>query len=81
MFAETKIEAPGSVKAVPPERVAANVVKAIEQRTAPRWTPRRCSLSSAAYFGLAPSAVASISKRLGGTELADAIGEAQREKR
>ena len=81
MFAETGIEAPGSVQAVPPTRVAADVVKAIESNRAEIDSAPVFAQFGGRIFGMAPNLVARITKRMGGTELADAIGEAQREKR
>lgn len=81
MFAETKVEAPGTLPTVTPERVARDVLKAIDQNRAEIDSAPLFAKFGGRVFGLAPGMVAGITKRLGGTELADSIGEAQREKR
>lgn len=81
MFADTGIEAPSTVQAVPPARVAADVVKAIETGRAEIDSAPPFARLGGRVFGVSPNLVAAITRRLGGTELADAIGEAQRGKR
>jgi short-subunit dehydrogenase len=81
MFADTKIEAPPTVPAVTPERVARDVVRAIERNRAEIDAAPFASRVGGWLFGIAPGPVARLTKRLGGVELAHAIGEAQRNKR
>ena len=81
MWADTGLDLPPGVRLVSPVKVADAVVKGVERNRA-EIDVAPLSLRAAAWLaGPAPSIVSAISRRLGGGEVADAMAEAQREKR
>jgi short-subunit dehydrogenase len=81
MFAETGVKLPRGVGMRSPEQVAAAVVRGIEEGR-PEVDVAPLGLRAAAALGsLAPVAMARVQRKLGSTELAAQMAEAQRVKR
>jgi short-subunit dehydrogenase len=78
MFAESKVELPRGVGTRSPEDVAAAVVKAIEQNRAEVEVAPLGLRLGATFAGVAPDLAAAAARRLGSTQVAFDMAEAQR---
>jgi short-subunit dehydrogenase len=78
MFAETKVELPRGVGTRSPDDVAAAVVKAIEQNRAEVEVAPLGLRLGATLAGVAPELAAAAARRLGSTQVAVDMAEAQR---
>jgi short-subunit dehydrogenase len=81
MFAEANMKLPPGVGMKSPEQVAAGVIEGIEKDRAEVDVAPLFMRASAKLAGAAPSAVAMVSRKLGGAEFAEELAEAQRDKR
>ncbi len=81
MFADSGVKLPRGVGTRKPEDVASAVISGIEKNRAEIDVAPFSLASGARAFGLAPSLVAAINRRLGANPLANAIAEGQRDKR
>lgn len=81
MFAEADVELPRGIGTRTPEEVAAGVIKAIEQdRAEVEVAPLGLRLG-ATFGGIAPDLAAVAARKLGSTQIARHMAEAQRDKR
>ena len=81
MFADSGVKLPRGVGTRKPEDVASAVISGIEKNRAEIDVAPFSLSSGARAFGLAPSLVAAVNRRLGANPLATAIAEGQRDKR
>ncbi len=81
MFADSGVKLPRGVGTRKPEDVARAVISGIEKNRAEIDVAPFSLASGARAFGLAPSLVAAVNRRLGANPLATAIAEGQRDKR
>jgi uncharacterized protein len=81
MFADSGVSLPRGVGTRSPEDVASAVVKAIEQDRAEVDVAPFALRASTIFAGVAPELAARTARRLGSDEIANAMGESQREKR
>jgi short-subunit dehydrogenase len=81
MFADSRVKLPRGVGTRKPEDVARAVIEGIEKNRAEIDVAPFSLSSGARMFGLAPSLVAAVNRRLGSDPLATAIAEGQRDKR
>jgi short-subunit dehydrogenase len=81
MFADSGVKLPRGVGTRKPEDVASAVISGIEKNRAEIDVAPFSLSSGARVFGLAPSLVAAVNRRLGANPLATAIAEGQRDKR
>jgi uncharacterized protein len=81
MFAETGVKLPLGVATRTPEQVAAGVVRGIEDERAELVVAPLSLRAGVFAASIAPRATARIQRRLGSEGIAEAMAEAQREKR
>jgi short-subunit dehydrogenase len=81
MFADSGVDLPRGVGSRRPDDVARAVIAGIEKGRAELDVAPRALALGARLFGLAPSVMAGVNRRLGSDPLADAIAEGQRDKR
>lgn len=81
MFAETDVKLPPGVGTRTPEAVADAVVRGIEQNKPELEVAPFGMRLGARLWGLSPSGVGAIQRKLGSLKIADALAEGQREKR
>ena len=81
MFAEANVELPRGVGTRTPEQVAAGVIKAIEQDRAEIEVAPLGLRLGATFGAIAPDLAAAAARRLGSTQIALDMVEAQRDKR
>jgi short-subunit dehydrogenase len=81
MFAETGVEAPGPLRPVSPDRVAAAVARGVEEGRLELDVASLPARVGAFLGGLTPSFSARVQNRFGGAELAESIAEGQASKR
>jgi hypothetical protein len=81
MFADTGVDLPRGVGSRTPDDVAGAVIAGIEKGRAELDVAPRSLAFGARLFGLAPTVMAGVNRRLGSDPLTDAIAEGQRDKR
>ena len=81
MFAEANVELPRGIGTRTPEQVAAGVIKAIEQDRAEIEVAPFGLRLGATFGGIAPDLAAAAARKLGSTQIALDMVEAQRDKR
>jgi short-subunit dehydrogenase len=81
MFAESGMQLPTGVGTKPPEKVAEAVIEGIEKNRAEIDVAPIAIRATGKFAGLVPGAVTAMNRRFGGHDYAEALGEAQREKR
>jgi short-subunit dehydrogenase len=81
MFADADVKLPPGVGTRSPEAVAAAVVKGIEQNKGELDVAPLGLRLGARLWGVSPSAVGAVQRRLGSLRLADALASGQRDKR
>jgi short-subunit dehydrogenase len=81
MFADSGVKLPPGVGTKPPEKVAEAVIEAIEKNRTEIDVAPLAVRATGKLAGLAPGAITSMNRRLGGRDVSDGLGEAQKEKR
>ena len=81
IFADAHVELPRGVGTRSPEDVAGGVIRAIERNRAEVEIAPAFLRFGASFAGLAPTAAAAVSRRLGGEKVASALAAGQRDKR
>jgi short-subunit dehydrogenase len=81
LFAKSGVKLPPGVGTSSPQDVADAVVRGIEKGSAEIDVAPMATRSTARVFGVAPSVVVAVGRRLGGARLAAAVAEGQRDHR
>jgi short-subunit dehydrogenase len=81
MFAEAEVKLPPGVGTRPPEAVAYAVVRGIEENKSELDVAPLGMRVGARVWGLSPTGVGAVQRRLGSLKVADALAAGQREKR
>jgi short-subunit dehydrogenase len=81
MFAEAKVELPPGIGTKKPEQVAEGVIRGIERNRAEVDVAPLALRATGWLSGAAPAAIAAMNRRMGASNFAEGLAEAQRDKR